>query len=853
MCSSCSDRFSPKASIIIPVHNNLHLTKTCLERIRQNSSEVDYEVIVIDNASTDGTREFLRSEQELGKLRAIFSDTNLGFAKACNLGAREALGKYVVFLNNDTEPLEGWLVALVSTAEKDERIAAVGAKLLFPDGTIQHAGIAIGKDLSAPIVPFHIYFRERADAPYVNREKDLQVVTGACMLVRRDVFLAFGGFDEAFKNGYEDVDFCLRLKEAGYRVVYTPKAEVIHLESQTPGRFDAVHENVALLHRKWLEKVRFDYEEILRQDRIIVQPERTRSAERRQESAFIVVARNDIETVGGCMRQLPIWDGDEVILVDVGSTDMTREYLQIWAEEHPGTKLILLDENAGFSGAIREGLRACSKDTAIVLEADVYGPPGWEVRLLRHVEKEVVVGPLCVEPGLSTQRYELYAGPAISKEGQETLRDLAGILAARNEGRLVRTQSLGTFCMVGRTVELLEAMETVPTGLCSRCAGAAISWALRERGKLMFLATDTLVARSTRALNEETEHHTCAELLIPLFASRYGQGNVPPLDELLNAGWIEVEENQKQVFRDRSKVLPITSIVIPVRRGLEFLRACIRSVLANTPDPFELIIVDDASDDLIRMYLETLASTSERVRVIRSDVHLGFPGACNLGIEASRGEAILFLNNDTVVTEGWLWRLHRCLASEPDVGIAGAVSNYAPGPQFVENCTYRTIEELTEFARKRAAEYCGMYMDVQWVTGMCMLVRREVVDRIGGFDPAFSPGNFEDDDFCLRARLAGFRVKVALDTFIHHEGSRTFKEEEIDYKSLIGRNFHLFLHKWGLPEHIRMEELYDHIEWITAVTAFNPEKHYVPLRSMATAAAGRWGAGEDFAVHDCEK
>jgi len=130
----------PVVSIVIPVWNRPDLTSQCLEAIRRTAG-LPHEVIVVDNCSTDGTREFLAQEDEAGRLRAILNPENRGFGKACNQGLDAARGRHVLFLNNDTIPLAGWLEALVRTVEDDPGVGVVGSRLLYPDGTLQHSGI----------------------------------------------------------------------------------------------------------------------------------------------------------------------------------------------------------------------------------------------------------------------------------------------------------------------------------------------------------------------------------------------------------------------------------------------------------------------------------------------------------------------------------------------------------------------------------------------------------------------------------------------------------------------------------------------------------------------------------------
>jgi GT2 family glycosyltransferase/tetratricopeptide (TPR) repeat protein len=233
-------------SIVIPVWNRAELTRQCLVALASSTTNVSFELIVVDNASTDGTQELLASLA--GDVQIIRNQENLGFAKACNQGARAARGKYLVFLNNDTIPEPGWLDALVREVEEHPEVGIVGSKLLYADGTIQHAGVVF---MRSHLIPYHAYQKVPADLPAVNQRREFQAVTAACMLIRRELFEAVGGFDEAFVNGFEDVDLCLKVRDKGARVVYQPRSVLYHLESQTPGRHAQDEENSRLLQTRW--------------------------------------------------------------------------------------------------------------------------------------------------------------------------------------------------------------------------------------------------------------------------------------------------------------------------------------------------------------------------------------------------------------------------------------------------------------------------------------------------------------------------------------------------------------------------------------------------------------------------
>lgn len=216
-------------SVVIPVLDKAAVTHNCLCALIQHTVAGSYEAIVVDNGSGDATREMLAS---VDGLRVIRNDTNLGFVDACNRAARVARGEFVVFLNNDTAVLPGWLDALTSTLKRDPRAGAVGAKLLYPDGRLQEAGSIIWSDGSG----WNYGRGEDPEAPEFNYVREVDYCSGACLMVRRRLFEEIGGFDSRYSPAYyEDTDLCFRLRERGYRVLYQPASQVVHLEGGTAG------------------------------------------------------------------------------------------------------------------------------------------------------------------------------------------------------------------------------------------------------------------------------------------------------------------------------------------------------------------------------------------------------------------------------------------------------------------------------------------------------------------------------------------------------------------------------------------------------------------------------------------
>lgn len=251
-----------RASVVIPVHGRAGLTQRCLERVLADLPS-DCEVVVIDDASTDRTPQLLAGFGDA--IQVLSLEENEGYGAACNAGAEIAGGEHLVFLNNDTEPEPGWLEAVLRRAEGRPEAKVVGAKLLYPTGAVQHAGVAFGQDG----YPHNLYAGFPADHPAVSHPRRLQAVTGACMLVERSAFEHAGGFDPGFLNSMEDVDLCLRIGATGGEVHYCPDAVLTHLESATRGHDEKFEASVALYRERWRDRVRRDDLAIYAEDGLI--------------------------------------------------------------------------------------------------------------------------------------------------------------------------------------------------------------------------------------------------------------------------------------------------------------------------------------------------------------------------------------------------------------------------------------------------------------------------------------------------------------------------------------------------------------------------------------------------------
>ncbi len=282
----------------------------------------------------------------------------------------------------------------------------------------------------------------------------------------------------------------------------------------------------------------------------------------------------------------------------------------------------------------------------------------------------------------------------------------------------------------------------------------------------------------------------------------------------------------------------LASIIVPCWNQLPFTRLCLQGLFRSTrPGSWELIVVDNGSTDDTAAYLAGVQDASAvPITVITKPQNVGFPAAVNQGLQAASGEYLVLLNNDAVVTEGWLEHLVALtaarletaneergrngqgllntkgtkdrkgrvgdgradpLAGQAVIGLVGPMSNYATPPQLVEEVPYRDLDEMHAFAGRWRDEHRGQWSIAGKLSGFCLLMTRAAYQAVGGLDQRFGLGFFDDDDLAVRARRAGFELAVARDVFVHHFASRTFAGNGVDAERRLEENARRFAAKWG--------------------------------------------------------
>jgi GT2 family glycosyltransferase/Flp pilus assembly protein TadD len=767
------------------------------------------------------------------------NETNQGFARSCNRGAEAARGTYLLILNNDTEVQPNGFSPLLACLEENPDIGMVGPKLIFPDGTIQHCG-KIWKDTNGPLSqPHHIYYRAPSDAPFVNESREYQMLTAACILVRRDEFLTIGPFDNGYENGWEDDDLCYAYRAAGKRCFYCAESSVIHHESKSLNEKIMQAEEKLSDYRRTRPAKGDNRESIEREIQLISDIEkqligvrgrflknRNRFFSKWKDSimrddykfysrdgiafvSIIIPVFNRLEFTEKCLAALSRTTPEgsyELIVVDNGSTDGTADFLK---KQNMISHVVTNPTNLGFAKACNQGAEAAHGDYLLFLNNDTEPQAGWLDSLIRTIHPNPAIGAAgskLLYPDGTIQ----HAG-VVLVDDKKTGDPLVGKHIYRGNKPDLPEANI-PFCYQALTAAslLVRRSAFVDAGgfdenywngyedidLCLR---------LGEMGHLIvYTPQSVLIHHESKS---GPERFARAGHNIRLLHQKW-LGKIIPDFTITEDGKITATANgaifpytgqSSQPGAGARQRARLVSIVILTFNQLDKTRDCIESIRRHTPEPHEIIFIDNGSTDGTLDWLQNLCECNDTYTVIANGENRGFAAGCNQGIEAAKGEYVLLLNNDVVVTKDWLDGLLECLRLTPNAGIVGPMTNNISGIQQVPGVRYASVAELDAFAAEFRDRNRHQRIPFRRIVGFCMLFRKSLTDEIGLLDETFGTGNFEDDDLCLRAAIAGYRNVIAGDVFIHHVGSASFRGNNFDYVEALTDNGRLFREKWSRP------------------------------------------------------
>jgi GT2 family glycosyltransferase/Tfp pilus assembly protein PilF len=516
----------------------------------------------------------------------------------------------------------------------------------------------------------------------------------------------------------------------------------------------------------------------------------------------------------------------EILVVDDCSTDDTPQLLAEETRKDPRLRAIRTTSVSGFAKACNSGGTEAKGVYLLFLNNDTEVLPGWFSPLyttLVHNPHIGIVGPKLIFSDGSIQHCGKIWKDAHGQLSQphHIYYRTPGNAPFVNESR--EYQALTGACIMVRRNEFLDIGpfdEKYENGW----EDDDLCYAYRAVGKQSwYCAKSAVIHHQSMTLNTKTREaelllieHRRRKALVPERAAAGMHAKEQTLISDLEQKLLGVRErflrNRERFFskwrhvveRDdyryyRRDGLPFVSLVILTFNQLDKTRDCLESIQRHTPELHEIIVVDNGSTDGTLPWLKEACACNDSFLLIENTENRGFAAGCNQGIEAARGEYVLLLNNDVVVTKDWLGGMLECLRATADAGIVGPMTNNISGIQKISDAKYTSLVELDEFAAAFRKKNRHQRILFRRIVGFCMLFKKSLTDDIGVLDETFGTGNFEDDDFCLRAAIAGYRNVIAGDVFIHHVGSASFRGNNFDYIATITDNGRLFREKWSKP------------------------------------------------------
>jgi len=758
-------------SAIVSTYNSERFIRGCLEDLESQTIADELEIVIVNSGSEQNEDKIIKEFQEkYSNIKYIKTYQRETIYQAWNRGVKAATGKYITNANTDDRHRKDAFELLAKVLDENQDVALVYADQIITEKENE----TLEKYTQAGI-----FFWPDFDRNYLLKVCS----TGSQPMWRKSVHEEFGYFDESM-HIVGDYEFWLRITQK-YFLKHVPELLGLYYRSSQNAEYrnhQRTMQETALVQSYYKTKLMLNEPQVQGNPLVsVIIPTYNRSQQ--LETALKSVALQSYENI----EAIVINDGGEDVSVVIGKF---KGELEIQYITHKQNKDRAAARNTGLKNARGEYIAYLDDD-------DIFHND--------HIETALRV---LTNSGFKIVYSDAFRTHQKNIDGNyQIIRKDIPYSTDYQPGIFLKTNITPTTCIIHEKSVIDEV------GYFDESLPVLEDWDLwiRISQKYEFYH----IKKVTCEFTWRDDGSTTTSAKIDQFA-KYRQRIT---ERYLKKSPLQKEKDQ----------CPLVSIIILTFNALQYTKKCVRSIQQHTVYPYEIIFVDNASTDGTAKYLRKIVRKHDNFSLIENKENKGFAAGNNQGMAVARGDYILLMNNDVVVTPGWLDRMISCAEKSPDIGMVGPVSNYVSGPQLVDDVKYNTssLAGLNEFAAKRAEKYSGRSRRILRVVGFCMLIKRAVVDKIGGLDSRYGLGNFEDDDFSLRAALAGFGSCIAEDCFIHHFGNRTFIGAKIDYRESLLKNWEIFKEKWGLPKELSYGSPYNVMQ--ISKGGFVPEKHYYPL------------------------
>ena len=732
------DLTTARVSVVLVNFNGKEHLDPCLKSLMAlDYEQSQLEIILVDNASQDDSVAWLGLHWPAVKI--IPNTENVGFSRGCNQGALVATGDFIAFLNNDMRVDRLWLAELIKPFAFDAKIACVGSMIFNWEGSAVEFAGRYDDVFSIAFEPLPQTFRPEyvADAYSI-------FVSGGAILVRKTIFLEKGGFDPRYFMYHEDVDLCWRLWVSGHRCYIAPRSMVYHRGGASSKKLEnKVVSGWAQKHLLWTAIKNFDDQNLKEYLPVLI---------------YFLIQRGQWSEVS--MKALV--DGIEETQAALSSILYSRHLIQ---NSRQTSDEAIFD----FVG----------HPMAFILRSPLFNAMGTELRS-KYSPADLDL----TDPGqLAHAMTEWFKGSVALREHYREVWQAEAVWKA-NRPTTFTTQAPPEIDVDVASFYRAESESSRTTQVPLEIDRGVVPFFKPEPGSSRRLK---LIKRILREIQ-----NICNRVLT--------KANLPTLSrqtiENVKASARRVASPITELLNDSGDQR--VTLVVVTFNNIEYTRACLYSIDQHTDYPaLEIIVVDNASDDGTREFLSEWVNAAPNRQIILNEENLGFAAANNQGLAAASGDFLVLLNNDTYVTPRWVCTLIDHLKLDSSIGLIGPVTNNI-GNEAKINIEYANIEDMLKESSTYTQNNTGVTLPLRTAAFFCVMMPREIYEKIGPLDEAFGLGFFEDDDYCRRVEQLGKRIVCAEDVFIHHHLSASFSKLNSQVKQeLFEKNKVIYETKWG--------------------------------------------------------
>ncbi len=764
----------PLISVIIPCYNYGRFLTETVESVL-NQTYPNFEVIIVNDGSTDNTKEVgekLIADHPQHRIRLINQENSGQPAISRNSGIKQAAGPYILPLDGDDKLAPAMLDKCMTLLLKNPGLAIAYTDRRDFGGVDQ---IVKAGDYN---------FEKLREANQISH----------CALYKKEVWEKVGGYRSNVK-GVEDWDFWVAAGALGYFGQRIPEPLFWYRRHDTgvyqevlanyEEKFAAVILNNASVYPE--KNIRWA------QNRLLTKPAASGSKNPVLVSVVIPTYNRPqmlAEAVRSVLNQTE--NNIEVIVVnDAGQP--VEEVLKSFKE--PRLRLVTHPVNKGLAASRNSGIAVASGKYIALLDDD-------DLFLPEHLQ--TALGVLSVQhPVVYTDAWRVTWQKLNETYVEIDKRVPYSMDFERNKLLLGNISPVNCF--------VFDRLLAIKAGLFDESLSTLEDWEFWIR--LSGLAAFRHIPQATVQVNWRTDGTTMTSSRQQEFSKnretiykRYQKElkQIPNVQEILdefNAIWSQ--DARPVPVSDQ----PLVSLIMLTLNALEYTQKAITTILKYTDTPYEIVIIDNGSSDGTVDYLKNLAGSHSQIRPFFNSQNTGFAAGNNQGVAAARGEYVFLLNNDVLVSAGWLENMLNAVRMDEQIGMAGPLTNSISGFQRVAEVPYTDETGFHQFAASMQQRYGGRISPRRRLAGFAVLLKKSVYEQVGGLDTRFGTGNYEDDDLCLRVRAAGYSLVVHEGTFIHHYGSQTFKANRMDILHSLNEKGSLFKEKWPQVDYEELLEM----------------------------------------------